>query len=546
MDHLDQQLEKIVFALCEDTNTALSKRLLNLLKKRSYREAFAMKVTPGDYLNAEDYFRDVSCVDFLRKLPLDIPGVDREQIALDNFWLSERQCCRTNVRLDKFLNNGPLDPVDGGVIAFIGDVRKILSEILGSVPRDLTMRFGPGASFECRGKLTTVPDKISTRPLVTQSAMCLLPFWEETQWAKARLEDKSTPYYPDIVRGNRFTTVPKDWSKDRGICIEPLINLGFQLAVGSHLKDRLKLAGIDLFQGQDLHKALAQHASVMGDLATIDLSNASDTVSAGLVKLLLPEMWFDLLDSLRSPFTLVGGHWVKLEKFSSMGNGFTFELETLIFASLAKAVCDRIGNKADLGAGVWVYGDDIIVPTDSAHSLLSCLSFFGFTPNASKTFVSGAFRESCGGDFFHGVPVRAFQLKEFPHEPQHYIALANGLRRVAFGHHPTSAHLGRFMRSWLRSLDPLPNRIRRLRGPISLGDLVIHDRSWPYRETTDGRAKVRTYAPVSKSLGWRHWKPGVILASAVYGEGSKGPTPRGSVDSYSIQWRAVLERPPVA
>lgn len=58
-----------------------------------------------------------------------------------------------------------------------------------------------------------------------------------------------------------------------------------------------------------------------------------------------------------------------------------------------------------------VYGDDIIVPVDEARSLINYLSILGFQTNVDKTYLSGNFRESCGGDFLNGIDVRPFFLK---------------------------------------------------------------------------------------------------------------------------------------
>lgn len=92
----------------------------------------------------------------------------------------------------------------------------------------------------------------------------------------------------------------------------------------------------------------------------------------------------------------------KYHKFSSMGNGCTFALETLIFASLLHAVGSKIGL---------VYGDDITIETELAPALFRLLKFLGFVPNEEKSYTSGPFRESCGKDFFEGHDVTPFYLR---------------------------------------------------------------------------------------------------------------------------------------
>lgn len=170
------------------------------------------------------------------------------------------------------------------------------------------------------------------------------------------------------------------------------------------------------------------------------------------------------------------------------------------------------------GRTVSVFGDDIICPTDCAKSVTAALVFFGFKLNEEKSFVSGKFRESCGGDYFKGLDMRPHYLKENPNEPHQYIALANGLARFRIRHTlcggPDVARL-----SWLRVLDALPNRIRRLTGPKSLGDIVVHDEesTWNTRVRSSIRY-FRVWRPVTfRRTDWSHFRPGVVLASALYG-----------------------------
>jgi hypothetical protein len=91
-----------------------------------------------------------------------------------------------------------------------------------------------------------------------------------------------------------------------------------------------------------------------------------------------------------------------------MGNGYTFELETLIFYGLCLAVCDLLRVKDHR---ISVYGDDIIVPTEMVPKLLEILTYSGFTPNTKKTHVTGPFRESCGKHYFSGYDVSPFYVK---------------------------------------------------------------------------------------------------------------------------------------
>lgn len=153
---------------------------------------------------------------------------------------------------------------------------------------------------------------------------------------------------------------------------------------------------------QRLNQRLAAKA-FKDRLATIDLKNASNSVSTSLVELLLPPDWFAYLDSIRTKWTELEGKGIRLEMFSSMGNGFTFELESLIFWAICRSITPY---------EVGIYGDDIIVPQDSASEVIGVLEACGFTVNTSKSFLSGCFFESCGKHYFMGVDVTPLYWKE--------------------------------------------------------------------------------------------------------------------------------------
>jgi hypothetical protein len=342
---------------------------------------------------------------------------------------------------------------------------------------------------------------------------------------------------PSEVQGNRFTTVPKDAVKHRGIAVEPSLNVYYQLVVGQYLKRRLLKKGVDLFNGQERHALLARQASRHGHLATLDLSSASDTVSKTLVKLLLPEEWYRYLASLRSPKTLLGSNWVYLEKFSSMGNGFTFELETLIFHCLIEAVLRREGvSLFDRELYHSTYGDDIIIPREGYDAAVSVLEYCGFSVNRRKSFSSTHFRESCGGNFFHGHDVSTVKVEEAPTSPEHWIVLVNNLKRV-------DTDLLYLRRAHQRCLRQLPRHIRLCKGPVSLGDLVIHDddrNNWQTRwDRHTSRGFIRVWRPIHRSIPLKKWSSRVQLAALLLGIPSSGPIPRYRVSGYKHSWVAL-------
>jgi hypothetical protein len=155
----------------------------------------------------------------------------------------------------------------------------------------------------------------------------------------------------------------------------------------------------------------------------------------------------------------VEGKWVLLEKFSSMGNGFTFPLQTILFYAITREVCGE-------DAIISVFGDDIICPQEKALDVMAALKWFGHKPNYQKSHHEGVFRESCGEDFFAGVAVRPHFVEQWPTEPLDWYSLSNGVLRRA-------GHLRAFRRFavWCARQVPLAHRFG---GPEELGDSVLH------------------------------------------------------------------------
>jgi len=529
---------RVLSALCHSVDTPRALSIEILARHGEWGQLLAMRTDPVHYLLPDPFRRDNACTEFLRKCKLEgvVPSKVRRAKAIKSFWDSEHLCAKTNLLFSRILHNGPLDLVDLRAIEFLERAKKWVADVLGPLPPLLEGRYGPGATFGDRGRLTTIPDKIENAVQSTPPVSELESFITHTAWWRAAVKANHRRVPWTFVRGNRFTTVDKDAQKDRGICIEPSGNIFLQLAVGDVLKRRLKRAGVDLLRAQPIHQSMAREASRTGSHATIDLSSASDTVAMLLVKYLLPNGWFELLSTLRSPFTRLDGKWVRLEKFSSMGNGYTFELETLIFASLAYAC-----GSGSFGVDFSVFGDDIIVPTEASSDLLALLRYCGFVPNPDKTYVAGYFRESCGGDFFNGEPVRAHNVEAEPSTPEEWISLANGLFRLGRRDPSGSVRYSPYGTAWKRCLDNLPSDIRRLRGPDSLGDLVINDDDdWILRVRSCMRY-IRVYRPVYTRLHSFHWRPEVVLAAALYGAFTTDQVreflvPRGGVSGYKVGW----------
>lgn len=296
--------------------------------------------------------------------------------------------------------------------------RAQISRLLGeSVPwDDLRGSFSGGASTSVRRGVGNVPRKYQEGTDVTADA-----YWH---WLRLTVSTVQLPRDLTLVEGNVMFTVPKTSEIDRVACKEPDLNMYCQKAVGDYIRRRLKTVGINL-NDQAINQELAREGSISGELATIDLSSASDSVTKQLVIELLPFEWSSLLMDLRSPTTMVEGKSHENEMISSMGNAFTFELESLIFWALTRACAWFTGTRGRVS----VYGDDIICPTGLEGALEETFSFFGFTVNREKSFWSGQFRESCGKHWFNGLDVTPFFVKSTPRTIPDWCHLLNSLRR---------------------------------------------------------------------------------------------------------------------
>jgi len=325
--------------------------------------------------------------------------------AQKTFERGERICRITNKRLDHFYEH--LDRLSPELTKWIGRMEQEIAFLLGD-----------RSDFE-----DAMPSLIRVTNGATQdrSRRRSLPFLKITgnmrapRAAVSALGHLLLYYGVDLtsctftgVERNAITLVPKNWKTHRTIAKEPTHSLPFQLALDAWFKNKLRRWGIDL-SSQAKNQEFARIGSIDGSFATVDLEMASDTLAYNAVAWLLPEEWFELLSTFRSSsFSAPWGSGY-YAKFSSMGNGYTFTLETLIFA----AACRAVGSRQYA-----VYGDDIALETHLVPSLVKLLSFFGFRVNDAKSFYNpdSRFRESCGCDYYQGQLVTPFYLRECPRE----------------------------------------------------------------------------------------------------------------------------------
>jgi hypothetical protein len=289
---------------------------------------------------------------------------------------------------------------------FLDMVGQVVSRVLPWTPSlDIANGGFSGGASTSKGRRHSHPAvKFLDKADVTRPAVSLFnDVNRKTRWAD-HLGDSGLE--PRFVIGNVMFTVPKNSDIDRCCCKEPDLNMFLQKGFGNQIRKLLKKQGVDL-NNQSINREYARIGSVDGSLMTLDLSSASDSVSTELVRRVLPFDWFHYLDLVRSPITEIDGDNHTNEMFSSMGNGFTFELESLLFYSIARATAYFGGWKGSIS----VYGDDIIAPAGMYDDLVSALSFCGFKTNPDKSFWEGAFRESCGAHWHSGRDISPFYIR---------------------------------------------------------------------------------------------------------------------------------------
>jgi hypothetical protein len=325
--------------------------------------------------------------------------------AIETFERGERICAISNKRLDWYHEHPErIEPVLAHQLKRMEqDIAYLLrdpSQWLEKYPE--TIRLTNGAT-EDRSRVRSAPFLKITgkvkgpRRIIPYVARLLLYYGVD--FTSLKFVDVSC---------NVITLVKKNWKTFRTIAKEATHSLPFQLSLDTFFKGLLRRWGINL-SSQTKNQEMARKGSIDGSIATIDLEMASDTLCLNAVAWMLPVEWFEVLTTFRSSSYRAPwgtGHYAK---FSSMGNGFTFTLETLIFA----AACRAVGSQQYA-----VYGDDIAIETELAPSVVRLLRFLGFKTNGAKSFISphSRFRESCGCDYYKGHLLTPFYLRELPKE----------------------------------------------------------------------------------------------------------------------------------
>lgn len=212
---------------------------------------------------------------------------------------------------------------------------------------------------------------------------------------------------------SRFKFVHKYLGKPRGICIEENEMQFFQQALKKYMCERLErhplTRGKINFTSQSINQILAMESSKDRLLATVDMSAASDRVARELVFRLFWDTWLgDMLDvvSTRVVETPEGDD-IWTHKFAPMGSGVCFPTMAVVHWALITSIIQlsSVPHANEVAKSVYVYGDDIVLPSQAIQAIYDYLPLFGMKLNTTKSFHASHFRESCGVHAYNGVDV---------------------------------------------------------------------------------------------------------------------------------------------
>lgn len=245
----------------------------------------------------------------------------------------------------------------------------------------------------------------------------------------------------DCKSPSKLIAVPKTLKGPRLIASEPNQMQFIQQLVRHQVHEAYRrnkfLRKALTLEDQSGNAKLALSSSHTGSHATIDLSSASDRLSLRLLERVLrgnPTLLMRIhacrSESIRNG---ISSDWdvIHLRKAFSQGNALTFPIQSLVYSCicatgviLARGMAPTSRNIQSVLSEVKVYGDDLIVPTDSFERTVNLLEGVALKVNLDKTFSKGKFRESCGIDAYDGVNITPSYVKNITQSPRHEHAVS--------------------------------------------------------------------------------------------------------------------------
>lgn len=434
----------LLLDLCEYVNTPKSIGIAIVIKHFHVVNTDDIKavcsVDPLHYLDHYAYLKDAQACAFLKKSNMFKKRYNEKDL-LTFYRRSEAQAAIQHEQLSS--------TIPETVYKQIFAIRGIIRSIIGNLPHAVNGRFGPGSTYLLRGENASLAGKMVHRLESTALAESAVThtikesmlhqhfsnFYHDTgsdpRFSGGMVRDAIIDRVkPIIVPGDRFCLVDKDLFKPRAMCPQPTGNMAVQLGLADILERRFyRFSGIKLCETDAIHKELV--SSCYDLFGTIDLSDASDSISLKLIEMLFPTEWYRLIRSITCRQTRVGEKWYPNLKAFAQGCGITFILESIIFYAVTYVTVKRCAIQADIRPLISVYGDDIIVPIHYHQEVVKALELFSFKVNREKSFgLTSPFKESCGSDTFNGHDVRPIFFKEYDLRYPSLLILTNTVSKV--------------------------------------------------------------------------------------------------------------------
>jgi len=311
------------------------------------------------------------------------------------------------------------------VIHRLKKARIFISRVLSKFDhRDIIPRHGPGAV--ATGEKVHEKSNFSR---IYQQIERVYPFTDYFMFSLSHVNDQFDWLQSREVLETgtaKVVLVPKDSRGPRLISCEPLefqwIQQGLRRKMYSILENHPLTSGHLNFEDQSVNRNLARAASLDASMVTMDMKDASDRVSLWLVESLFGgSACLEGLLAARSAATVFpNGSRVVFNKYAPMGSALCFPVMGLsIFALLVSCISSRRNESMRISADrVYVYGDDIIIPSEDYASCAQFLEEVGLKVNLSKCCTGRFFRESCGMDAFKGDDVTPIKVKTLWSNPK--------------------------------------------------------------------------------------------------------------------------------
>lgn len=329
-------------------------------------------------------------------------------------------------------------PASGSLGLALGEYKSLLWDFFNPCGEELltfwgiSREIGLGAGANVGHTNVDFYNKLFNSTLTTASPALheyyVLAISDSPTWSIAE-RDRYRELGIRVVPGSVLQFVPKNAEIHRVICTEPPLEMLFQQGIRAILTLRAdRFLGIRLSDQQFKNRRLARIGSIGGRICTVDLKSASDLNSRVMVNARLGSAarWLEVCRTTHT--VLPDGSIEELYMMSSMGNAFTFPLQTILFTCMVLAVYKVMGIKplSPRGDGCignyGVFGDDIACIGGAYPLLVELLTHEGHIVNEHKSYNTGRFRESCGHDYYDGHNVRGVYIQHLNDACDYYSA----------------------------------------------------------------------------------------------------------------------------